>query len=90
MGEGAQEPLGEARGLKTRPRDVRVDPTQGRGASRAEVIATASQEGFASASYRDVFSDYKAFAQSALDRETVPQAQRRQIKRYFQMIQPRR
>ena len=56
----------------------------------AETIRTASQEGFANARYRDVFTDYKSFAQSSIDNESIPAPQRRRIKRYFQMIQPRR
>lgn len=90
MGSGSQDPLGDATKADVRLKNVKVDPRQGRGTSRAEVIATASQEGFASADYRDVFTDYKAFAQSALDREELPPAQRRQVRRYFQLIQPRR
>ena len=61
-----------------------------RGATRAETIRTASQEGFADANYRDVYQDYKSFAQSSLDSEAMPAPQRRRVKRYFQMIQPRR
>ncbi|MEZ4385813.1 MAG: hypothetical protein R3A79_31130 [Nannocystaceae bacterium] len=89
IGSGTQDPLGEASRMRVRPRDVKVDPKHGRGATRAEVISTASQEGFASASYLDVFTDYHGFAQSALDREELPAGQRRQIKRYFRLIQPR-
>ena len=81
---------GSSTRMRVRPRDVKVDPKHGRGATRAEVISTASQAGFASESYKDVFTDYHGFAQSALDREELPAGQRRQIKRYFRLIQPRR
>ena len=37
----------------------------------------------------DVYEDYRGFAQNAMDRENLPPPQRRRIKRYFQMIQPR-
>jgi len=90
MGTGTQDPLGEQSGIKARPRNVKVNPQHGRGATRAEVISTASQEGFASESYRDVFTDYHGFAQSALDGDEVPVGQRLQVKRYFRLIQPRR
>lgn len=90
MGNSTQDPLGEASQIKVRARNVKVDPRHGRGATRAEVISTASQDGFASESYRDVFTDYHGFAQSALDGDEVPVGQRRQIKRYFRLIQPRR
>ncbi len=91
IGSGTQDPSGgDPSGLKARARDVKVNPKHGRGATRAEVISTASQEGFASESYRDVYTDYHGFAQSALDGDEVPVGQRRQIKRYFRLIQPRR
>ena len=90
IGNSTQDPLGEASRIKVRPRNVKVDPQHGRGATRAEVISTASQEGFASESYRDVFTDYHGFAQSAVDGDDMPVGQRRQIKRYFRLIQPRR
>ncbi|MBK9755596.1 MAG: hypothetical protein IPO88_19200 [Nannocystis sp.] len=90
MGQGSQDPLADPTGIKAKTKAVRVNPRKGQGATRAEVIRTASQEGFANASYRDVFTDYKSFAQSSIDNESVPAPQRRRIKRYFQMIQPRR
>ncbi|MDC0723236.1 hypothetical protein [Nannocystis bainbridge] len=90
MGQGSAEALGDASGLKVKPKDVRVDPRHGKGTTKAEIIKTASQEGFASAPYRDMYRDYKSFAQSALDSEALPAEQRRRIKRYFQMIQPRK
>jgi hypothetical protein len=90
QGKGSVDPLGDSSGLKVRPKDVRVDPKHGKGTTKAEIIKTASQEGFASAPYRDMYRDYKAFAQSALDSEALPPEQRRRAKRYFQLIQPRK
>ncbi|WP_434426900.1 hypothetical protein [Nannocystis pusilla] len=90
MGQGSAETLGDPTGLKVKPKDVRVDPKQGKGTTKAEIIKTASQEGFASAPYRDMYRDYKSFAQSTLDSEALPAEQRRRVKRYFQMIQPRK
>jgi len=90
MGQGTQDPLGDPAGLKVKTRQIKVNPKHGSGATRAEVIRTASQEGFANTGYRDVFTDYKSFAQSSIDSEAVPAPQRRRIKRYFQLIQPRR
>lgn len=90
IGQGSTDPLGDKTGLKVKPKDVRVNPRQGKGMTKAEIIRTASQEGFASESYRDTFQDYKAFAQSTIDSEALPAEQRRRVKRYFQMIQPRR
>jgi hypothetical protein len=90
MGQGTQDPLGDPAGLKVKTKQIKVNPKHGRGATRAEVIRTASQEGFANTAYRDVYTDYKSFAQNSIDSEAVPAPQRRRIKRYFQMIQPRR
>jgi len=90
MGDGSVDPLGEDEtGMDARAKNVRVDADHGRGATRAEVIRDSSQQGFASQSYRRVYSDYRAFAQSAMDNESMPPGQRRRVKRYFQLIQPR-
>ncbi len=88
-GEGSGEALGDANSRNLATRDRRVESHEGRGATRAEIIADASQEGFATLPYREVYTDYRAFAQSAMDNEALPPARRRQIRRYFQMIQPR-
>lgn len=90
MGNGTQDPLGDPTGMQVKTKGIKVAPKHGRGATRAEVIRTASQEGFANTAYRDVYTDYKSFAQSSIDSEALPAPQRRRIKRYFQMIQPRR
>ena len=90
MGQGTQDPLADPSFTMVNTKGIRVNPKKGQGATRAETIRTASQEGFANASYRDVFTDYKSFAQSSIDNESIPAPQRRRIKRYFQMIQPRR
>ena len=89
IGDGSEEALGAGDGTRRSAKDVRVDASGRRGASRAEVIRESSQSGFATESYRDVYQDYRAFAQNALDTETLPPAMRRRVKRYFQMIQPR-
>lgn len=91
IGQGAIESLGEdgttMGGVDYR--NVKVEAQHGRGATRAEIIRTSSQEGFAGEAYRDVYKDYRGFAQSALDDEAVPAPKRRNVKRYFQLIQPR-
>jgi hypothetical protein len=90
IGDGTVEPLGDPTRKRVKYRDARADAKKGRGATRAEVIRTSSQEGFATEPYRDVYDDYRGVAQSALDGETIPGPQRRRIKRYFQLIQPRK
>ena len=89
MGEGSEGALGEESGMDTQKKNLRVNADQGRGQTRAQIIEQASQEGFAGAGYRRVFQDYENFAQSALDSEDLPPSQRRRVKRYYQMIQPR-
>ena len=75
--------------MNTRKKSLKVDAKKGRGATRAETIRDASQQGFASETYKDVYQDYRAFAQSAIDNEALPAAKRRRVKRYYQLIQPR-
>jgi hypothetical protein len=64
--------------------------TPGPGTSRAVTIHEATQRGFANTTYEDVFTDYRGFAQSALDDETIPTSQRDAARRYFRLIQPRK
>ena len=89
IGEGSMGALGDESGLATKKRDVHVSADQGRGATRAQIIEQASQDGFANEGYRRVYQDYRGFAQDAIDNESMPPSQRRRIKRYYQMIQPR-
>lgn len=88
-GDGSMDPFGEKTDMDSNKKNVRVDAQKGRGATRAEVISTASQDGFANTSYKKVYRDYRGFAQSAMDSESMPPSQRRRVKRYFQLIQPR-
>jgi hypothetical protein len=90
MGEGSVDGLGEASRLDVDTKAERVNAQQGKGQTRSEVIETASQEGFATESYKRVYRDYKSFAQSAMDSDELPEGQRRRVKRYYQMIQPQR
>jgi len=90
IGVGSVEPFGDPTRKQVSLRDAQADAKKGRGATRAEVIRTSSQEGFASEPYREVYDDYRGVAQSTLDSEAIPGPQRRRIKRYFQLIQPRK
>jgi len=91
QGQGQDHDLrgAEADDIDVHHRSRRARADAGKGATRAQVIETASQEGFARESYKRVYTDYRSFAQSAMDSETMPSDQRLQIRRYFQMIQPR-
>lgn len=88
IGDGSVEALGDESRMDVNVKNERVDAKQGKGQTRAEVIETASQEGFATESYKRVYRDYKSFAQSAMDSDELPEGQRRRVKRYYQMIQP--
>lgn len=58
------------------------------GATRSEIIQTASEEGFATADYQDVYADYEEIAAEVMDRDEVPAGYRHYVERYFQMIRP--
>ncbi|NVB40428.1 hypothetical protein G6O69_21490 [Pseudenhygromyxa sp. WMMC2535] len=88
IGEGSVEALGDPERTDVDVNNERVDAQQGKGQTRAEVIETASQEGFATESYKKVYRDYKSFAQSAMDSDELPEGQRTRVKRYFRMVQP--
>ncbi len=89
IGDGSVEALGDEETRRdVNAKNERVDADQGKGLTRSEVIETASQEGFATESYKRVYRDYKSFAQSAMDSDELPEGQRRRVKRYYQMIQP--
>jgi hypothetical protein len=89
IGDSSVDPLGERSGKDVRKRNLEVEASGRRGISRAQVIRDSSQQGFASEPYRQVFHDYRSFAQSALDTEALPAAKRRTVKRYYRLIQPR-
>lgn len=58
------------------------------GRSRSEIIRSASEEGFATVDYEDVYADYEEVAEEVIEREEVPDGYRFYIKRYFQLIRP--
>ena len=89
IGQGSQDPLADPTALGAGAKDVRVNARRGRGVSKAEILKDASQHGFATEPYRKTFEKYRDHAQSALDSDAFPAAQRRLVKRYYQMIQGR-
>ena len=62
----------------------------GEGDSRSEVILTAADHGFASTPYRRVYQDYRKHAEELLEKDQVPAAYRYYVRRYFQLIEPRK
>lgn len=89
IGDGTQDPLGDPSAMKSHAKDVRVDVKRGSGVSKAEILKDASQNGFATEPYRKTYEKYRDHAKSALDSDAFPAAQRRLVKRYYQMIQGR-
>ncbi|MBA2662193.1 MAG: hypothetical protein H0U74_07845 [Bradymonadaceae bacterium] len=61
---------------------------KGAGQSRSEIIRGASEEGFATTEYKDVYGDYSSVVEEVMEREKVPAGYRYYIKRYFQLIKP--
>lgn len=89
IGTGSQDPMGDPSKLPAHLRNVKVDAKRGKGVSKAEVLKDASQRGFATEPYRKMYKEYRDFAQSAIDSDAMNAAQRRLVKRYYQMIQGR-
>jgi hypothetical protein len=89
IGTGSQDPLGDPSKIPAHLRNVKVNAKRGKGVSKAEILKDASQRGFATEPYRRMYKEYRDFAQSAIDSDAMNAAQRRLVKRYYQMIQGR-
>lgn len=61
----------------------------GEGAASAEVIYGAAERGFVGKGYRDVYVQYEAVAEQALEHDRIPPGYRFYVRRYFQLIRPR-
>ncbi|MEC9398890.1 MAG: hypothetical protein VX475_14775, partial [Myxococcota bacterium] len=81
--------LDEESSLKTNRVDVKVKGNEGKGESKSEIIKGASEEGFASRKYKDVYGDYSSVVEEVMEKENVPKGYRYYVKRYFQLIKPR-
>lgn len=89
-GEGAgNRELGEETHMDSAGEDSQVDGRDSGGPTRSEIIKAASEEGFATTEYKDVFVDYETVLEEVMDREKVPAGYRYYVKRYFELIQPR-
>lgn len=69
--------------------DQTLSGEQSVGPTRSQVIAGAARRGFASASYRKVYGDYRAHADALIERDEIPEGYRFYVQRYFQLIRPR-
>ncbi len=83
------DPLGQRSELAGRGREVQAQVATGEGPSRATVIESGARGGFAQTTYRQVFRDYEAAAEEALDTTAVPLERRTLVRRYFHLIRPR-
>ncbi|AWV88977.1 hypothetical protein [Bradymonas sediminis] len=87
-GEGNKE-LGEATKMDSQGKDTKLEGADGDGPTKSEIISAASEEGFATTEYKDVYVDYESVVEEVMDREEVPAGYRYYIKRYFELIKPR-
>ncbi len=81
--------LGDRTDLKGHRYDTRVQGNEGAGPSRSETILGSAERGFASRSYKKVYTDYSSIVEEVMSNERVPPGYRYYIKRYFQLIKPR-
>lgn len=86
-GKGSRE-LGDETDLDSKRVDEKVDVDAGDGPSRSEIIKSASEEGFATTEYKDVYVDYSSVVEEVMDKEKIPAGYRYYVKRYFQLIKP--
>ena len=75
--------------MDTKTVDEKVDGKEGDGPSRAEIIKSTSEEGFANTDYKDMYVEYESVVEEVMEKENIPPGYRYYIKRYFQMIQPK-
>lgn len=66
--------------------DESLQGVRGKGPSTRETILTAAKKGFASRSYKQVFTRYKTIVEEDIKAEKVPSGYKYYVKRYFQKI----
>ena len=91
-GQGsAGDPLS---GRKTAPMGVarteRVDGIHRQGPNVKQVFLDAARRGFARKGWRKVYADYSEVAEEMLDKERLPMGRKEMVRRYFELIRPRR
>ncbi len=69
--------------------DESLQGVRGKGPSTRETILTAAQKGFASRSYKKVFTNYKRIVEESIRQEKVPPGYKYYVKRYFAKIKPK-
>jgi len=89
--EEGDDPIGEETSIdadRTRER-AEVEASEDGPEDDASVFRDAAAEGFASASYREVYVEYAEAAEVALETEEIPAGYARFVQQYFQLIEPR-
>lgn len=87
--ERGAPPLESPTSLKANHTDSAVAGMHGQGPTRSQVILDAADRGFRTTSYQKVYADYRAHAESVIERDQVPPGHRFYVRRYFQLIRPR-
>ena len=68
--------------------DESLQGVRGKGPSTRETILTSAQKGFASRSYKEVYTKYTSNVEEVIKAEKVPRGYSYYVKRYFQKIKP--
>ena len=80
---------GDATGKSGNTKDEDLQGQAGsKGTSRRETILAAAQKGFASTSYKKVFTDYQRIVEEVMRTEKLPSSYKYYVKRYFAKIHP--
>ena len=81
--------LGEKTSMDSKRKKKKMTGRKGAGPSRSKVIRSASEKGFATREYKEVYGDYSSVVEEVMKREDVPPGYRYYVKRYFELIKPR-
>ena len=80
---------GDETGKSGNTHDADLEGKQGKdGSTRRQTILAAAQKGFASAKYRDVYTDYQRIVEEVMRTEKLPSSYKYYVKRYFAKIHP--
>jgi hypothetical protein len=79
---------GDPTGKSGDTHDADLQGTQGKGPSRRQTILAAAEKGFATKSYKQVYTDYKRVVEEVMRTEKVPSSYKYYVKRYFTKIKP--
>lgn len=88
-GLGSVKAEGEGKGLEDSYREMlQVQGMAGEGPVESEVEVTDGQTSASTLEAKEMYNEYAAVAEEALDQEAIPLSHRFHVKRYFQAIRP--